>query len=179
MPDPAKPAPLVVRPCFEQDMQQVALIYAHHVASGAGSLEIQPPGLKEMKERWTKVVTRGWPWLVASPQDDITRIAGYAYASQYRDREGYAHCFEDSVYVAPGQERRGVGLTLLATLLTELQDLDVRQVVAVIGGADNAGSIALHAKCGFSHVGTLWNVGWKFGRWHDVILMQRELLPKA
>ncbi len=170
---------LVIRPCFEQDMQQVALIYAHHVTSGAGSLELAPPSLKEMKNRWSKIVGAGWPYLVASPQDDITRIAGFAYAQQYRDRAGYAHTFEDSIYVAPGWERKGVGFRLLATVLAELLPLDVRQVVAVIGGGDNAGSIALHAKCGFSHVGTLWNVGWKFGRWHDVILMQRELLPTA
>lgn len=173
MPDPA----LVIRPCFEQDMQQVALIYAHHVTAGSGSFEIKPPGLKEMKDRWAKIVGHGWPWLVASPQDDITRVAGYAYAQQYREREGYAHCFEDSVYVAPGWERKGVGFQLLASVLTELLPLDVRQVVAVIGGAnDNPGSVALHSKCGFSHVGTLWNVGWKFGRWHDVMLMQRELV---
>jgi L-amino acid N-acyltransferase YncA len=175
MPDTSN---LVIRPCFEMDLQQVALIYAHHVATGAGSLEIQAPDIKEMTARWTRIVTRGWPWLVASPREDIARIAGYAYAGQFRDREGYAHCFENSVYVAPGFERKGVGFQLMAVLLAELQQLDVRQVVAVIGGSDNAGSIALHAKCGFSHVGTLWNAGWKFGRWHDVVFMQRELLPK-
>ena len=177
MPDP-KPQ-ILVRPCFEQDLEQVALIYAHHVTTGAGSLEHTPPTLAEIRERWTKVVSRGWPWLVACTQDDITRVAGYAYAAQYRDREGYRHTFEDSVYVAPGQERRGVGFVLVAALLHELGDLDVKQVVAVIGGSDNAASIALHKKCGFSHVGTLWGVGWKFGRVHDVILMQRELLPKV
>jgi phosphinothricin acetyltransferase len=170
---------IVVRPCFEQDMQQVALIYAHHVSSGVGSFELQPPGLKDMKERWAKIVGNGWPWLVASPREDITRVVGYAYASQFRERAGYAHCFEDSIYVAPGSERRGVGSMLLPALLAELLPLDVRQVVAAIGGSDNAGSIALHARYGFSHVGTLWNVGWKFGRWHDLILMQRELLPRG
>lgn len=168
----------IVRPCFEQDLDQVTLIYGHHVTTGAGSLEYDPPSLAEMTERWSRIVGKGWPYLVACPQDDVTRIAGYAYAGQYRERAGYQRCFEDSVYVAPGWEKQGVGFACLANLLMELQPMDVRQVVAVIGGSDNAGSIALHAKCGFSHVGTLWGVGWKFGRWHDVILMQRELLPK-
>ena len=168
---------IIVRPCFEQDMQQVALIYAHHVTTGAGSFETAPPSVKEMTERWAKIVGRGWPWLVASPRGDITRIAGFCYGQQYREREAYAHTFEDSVYVAPGWERKGVGFLSMATLIMELQRLDARQVVAVIGGDDNAGSMALHAKCGFSHVGTLWNVGWKFGRWHNVVLMQRELIP--
>lgn len=172
-------AQIVVRPCFEQDLEQVALIYAHHVTVGVGSLEHDPPSLNEMRDRWSRVVGNGWPYLVACPQDDITRVAGYAYAGQYRERAGYARCFEDSIYVAPGWERKGVGFSALAHLLMDLESLDVRQVVAVIGGSDNAASIALHAKCGFSHVGTLWGVGWKFGRWHDVILMQRELLPKV
>jgi phosphinothricin acetyltransferase len=175
MPEPQ----LIVRPCFEHDLEQVTLIYGHHVTTGAGSLEYEPPSLGEMRERWSRVVGKGWPYLVACPQEDITRVAGFAYAGQYRDRPGYARCFEDSIYVAPGWERKGVGFTMLAHLLHELGELDVRQVVAVIGGADNAGSIALHAKCGFSHVGTLWGVGWKFGRWHDVILMQRELVAKS
>jgi len=172
-----EPVKIVVRPCFEQDIQQVALIYAHHVTTGAGSFETTPPGLQEMKERWMKIAGRGWPYLVASPQDDITRIAGFAYASQFRDRAAYAHAFEDSVYVAPGWERRGVGIALLASLLPELQALDCRQVIAVIGDSSNTASIALHAKAGFSHVGTLWHIGWKFGRWLDVVMMQRALPP--
>ena len=173
---PTLPNPnLVVRPCFERDMTQVSLIYQHHVVTGVGSFEIQPPSLQEMKDRWSRIVTSGWPYLVASPQDDITRIVAFAYAQQFRPREGYAHTFEDSVYVAPGYEKRGAGYAVMMHLLADLLPLDVRQVVAVIGGSDNAGSIALHAKCGFSHVGTLWSVGWKFNRWHDLIFMQREL----
>jgi len=169
---------IIVRPCFAHDVEQVAMVYGHHVTTGTGSFETSAPSVREMKERWTKVVGRGWPWIVACPQEDPTRVVGFAYAQQFRDRAAYAHAFEDSVYIAPGWERRGVGIALLATLLTELQELDCRQVVAVIGDGANAASIALHAKAGFSHVGTLWNVGWKFGRWLDVVFMQRELPPK-
>jgi L-amino acid N-acyltransferase YncA len=171
----SNPVKILVRPCFEHDLEQVALIYAHHVATGTGSFETAPPGIREMKERWARIAARGWPWLVACPQDDVSRIAGFAYGAQYRDRAAYAHAFEDSVYVAPGWERRGVGIACLGSLLGELQLLDCRQVIAVIGDSANAASIALHAKAGFSHVGTLWNIGWKFGRWLDVVLMQREL----
>lgn len=175
MPDPE----LIVRPCFEQDLEQVQLIYAHHVRTGAGSLEIDPPDLREITDRWSRIVGRGWPWLVASPVNDLTRVSGYAYATQFRDRPGYAHTFEDSVYVAPGSERRGVGLALLAMLVVELESVGARQVVAVIGGSDNAASIGVHTRCGFARVGTLWRAGWKFGRWHDVIFMQREIVPKS
>jgi phosphinothricin acetyltransferase len=168
---------IIVRPCFDQDLEQVALIYAHHVTTGTGSFETAAPRTPEMKDRWTKIVSRGWPWLVASPQDDPMRVIGFAYAQQFRDRAAYAHAFEDSVYVAPGWEGRGVGIAMLSSLLNDLQALDCRQVIAVIGDSDNARSIALHAKAGFAHVGTLANIGWKFGRWLDVVLMQRELSP--
>lgn len=178
MSDPTKtPVKIVVRPCFEQDLEQVSLIYAHHVITGTGTFEITPPGIVEMKARWTNIVARGWPWLVACPHEDVTRIVGFAYAAQYRDRPAYAHAFEDSIYVAPGWEQRGVGIACLASLLPELQQIDCRQVIAVIGDSQNAASIAVHAKAGFAHVGTLLNVGWKFGRWLDVVLMQRELPP--
>lgn len=168
---------IIVRPCFDHDLDQVALIYAHHVTTGTGTFETTPPDLKEMKARWAKIAARGWPWLVACPQDDPMRIIGYVYAQQFRDRDAYAHAFEDSVYVAPGWERRGVGIALLGSCLLELQALDCRQVIAVIGDSQNHGSIGLHAKGGFAHVGTLSNVGWKFGRWLDVVMMQRELRP--
>jgi phosphinothricin acetyltransferase len=170
---------IIVRPCFDHDLDQVALIYAHHVNTGAGSFETSPPTVKEMKERWAKVAARGWPWLVACPESDPMRIAGYAYAQQFRDRAAYAHAFEDSVYVAPGWERRGIGMALLASVLQDLQSLDCRQVIAVIGDSQNTASIALHARAGFGYVGTLTNIGWKFGRWLDVVMMQRELAPNT
>lgn len=168
---------IIVRPCFDNDLDQVALIYAHHVSTGTGTFETTPPDLKEMKARWVKIAARGWPWLVACPHADPMRVIGFAYAQQFRDRHAYAHAFEDSVYVAPGWDRRGVGISLLGSCLLELQQLDCRQVIAVIGDSQNESSIALHAKAGFAHVGTLANVGWKFGRWLDVVMMQRELRP--
>lgn len=168
---------IVVRPCFEQDLDQVALIYAHHVTTGTGSFETTAPTPQEMKERWVKIAARNWPWLVACPADDPMRIAGYAYAQQFRDRAAYAYAFENSVYVAPGWARRGVGIALIGTLLSELQAIDCRQVIAVIGDSENIASIRLHERAGFHHVGTLTNIGWKFGKWRDVVMMQRELPP--
>jgi phosphinothricin acetyltransferase len=169
----------MVRPCFEQDIQWVQLIYAHHVMTGAGTFEIKPPSLEDMRGRWTEIVSKGWPFLVACPAHDPSRIFGYAYARPFRDREAYAYTFEDSVYVAPGQTGKGVGTRLLTRLLATLTEDGIRQVVAVIGDSANQGSIALHKRCGFRPAGQLTNVGAKFGRWFDVVLMQRTLPVRA
>lgn len=173
-----KPTPLhvVVRPCFEQDLQSVQFIYAHHVLHGTASFELEPPGGAEIRARWSKAVSAGLPFVVACPQTDPTRVVGFAYAAQFHHRPAYAHTFEDSVYVAPSVVGRGIGYNLLNGVLHDLRhDTEVRQVVALIGDSDNAASIALHKKLLFHHAGTLQKVGCKFGRDLDVVMMQRNI----
>jgi L-amino acid N-acyltransferase YncA len=169
------PPALIVRPCFQQDLELVQLIYAHHVLTGAGSFEIEPPSLADMTARWSHVVQRGWPWLVASPASDPSRVMGFAYAQQFRDRPAYARTFEVSVYAAPTTLRQGAGGLLLRELLVTLRADGARQALALIGDSANAASIGLHEKLGFRHVGTMSNVGEKFGRLLDVVVMQRGL----
>ncbi len=166
---------LIVRPCFQQDLEVVQLIYAHHVLTGTGTFEIEPPSLAEMTARWSNVVSRGWPFLAASPASDPSRVMGFAYASQFRDRPAYAGTFEVSVYAAPTTLRQGAGALLLSELLVTLKADGARQALAFIGDSTNAPSIGLHQKLGFRHVGSLTKVGEKFGRLLDVIVMQRGL----
>lgn len=165
----------MVRPCFQQDLEQVQLIYGHHVTTGTGTFEYDPPSLTEMEARWSHIVSQGWPFIVASPTRDLTRVLGFAYAQQFRDREGYAKTFEDSVYVAPSSMGQGVGKGLLQDVLRQLQEEGVREVLGVIGDSANAASIKLHETLGFRRVGVMQNVGRKFNRWLDVVIMQRTL----
>lgn len=171
--------PLIVRPCFQQDLEFVQLIYAHHVLSGTGTFEIEPPGLDEMTERWGRVVSKGWPFLVASPASDLSRVMGFAYATQYRERPAYATTFEVSVYSAPTTLRQGAGALMLSEVLTTLRADGVREALAFIGDSHNVASIGLHRKLGFRQVGVLTNVGEKFGRPLDVLIMQRTLARPA
>jgi L-amino acid N-acyltransferase YncA len=170
---------LIVRPCFQQDLELVQLIYAHHVLSGTGSFELEPPSLQEMTERWSRIVSKGWPYVVASPASDLSRVMGFAYATQYRERAAYAKTFEVSVYAAPTTLRQGAGALALSEVLTMLRTEGARQALAFIGDSYNAASIGLHKKLGFKHVGTLTNVGEKFGRLLDVVIMQRTLAPPS
>lgn len=177
---PTAPRPsLVIRPCFQQDLETVQLIYAHHVLTGTGTFEIEPPTLEEITERWSRIVSNAWPYFVASPTRDLSRVVGFAYASQFRDRAAYSKSFEVSVYTAPTSMRQGAGGLLLAELLLTLKTDGVREAVAYIGDSYNAASIGLHSKLGFGYVGTLSKIGEKFGRELDVVIMQRSLTNAA
>jgi len=166
---------LIVRPCFQQDLETVQIIYAHHVLSGTGTFEVEPPSLEAMTERWQHVVSKNWPFVVASPPNDLSRVLGFAYAAQYRDRAAYARTFEVSVYSAPTTLRQGAGGAMLTDILLTLREDGVREVLAFIGDSDNAASIGLHTKLGFHNIGTMTGVGEKFGRMVDVVIMQRHL----
>jgi phosphinothricin acetyltransferase len=164
--------PFIVRDAGETDLAAVQAIYAHHVLHGTASFEEEPPSVAEMALRRAAVLDRGLPYLVA---DHDGRVVGYSYAALYRDRSGYRFTIEDSVYVDSAVVRAGVGRALLSALIERCDRGPWREMVAVIGDSGNAASIALHANLGFRHVGLLQGVGFKFGRWIDSVLMQREL----
>ena len=171
---PSRPAAdVTIRATTEADLSAVQAIYAHHVATGTASFELEPPDLDEIRRRWSALVSGGYPHLVAA---DGAKVLGYAYAGAYRPRPAYRHSVEDSVYVDAAAHGRGIGRALLARLVEESERRGFRQMVAVIG--DNVpASIALHASLGFVHAGRLTAVGFKFGRWCDSTLMQRALGP--
>ena len=141
---------------------------------GLASFEEEVPSSDELLRRYEEVTRCALPYLVA---DVGGTIAGYGYCSLYRSRSAYRYTLEDSVYVRPGSEGRGVGGALLAELIRRCEAAGYRQLVAVIGDSANAASIGLHASQGFLHAGTLRSTGFKFGRWVDSVVMQRALGP--
>ncbi len=166
----------LIRPSTDADVPALAAVYRWNVLNGTGTFELDPPDDAEMSRRRADVLERGWPWLVAEREG---AVLGYAYATQFRPRPAYRFYLEDSIYLAPEAQRRGLGKRLLAELLGRCEAAGGRQVLAVIGDSQNLGSIALHAAHGFEHVGRMPAAGWKFGRWLDVVLMQRALGPGA
>lgn len=164
---------VTVSDASESDMAQIQRIYAHHVLHGLASFEEEPPPLAEMLSRREKVLEHGLPYLVA--KDESGRVLGYAYATQYRPRRAYRFTVEDSVYMAEGAQRRGIGKLLLNAVIDRCASAGFRQMIAIIGNSANAGSIGLHAACGFRVVGTFENVGFKHDDWRDTVLMQRAL----
>ena len=161
-----------IRTAIEADVPEIQSIYAHHVLTGTGSFEEEPPSIEEMLERFRKTLAGNGRWLVAT---DATGVLGYAYYSQFRDRSAYRFTVENSIYVREDVRGQGVGKALVARLIDDATAQGFRQMIAVIGDSDNAGSIGVHATLGFHMVGTMRAVGLKFGRWVDVVTMQRPL----
>jgi phosphinothricin acetyltransferase len=156
----------------EADIAQITAIYAHHVRTGTSSFEIEPPDEAEMKERWSRIRAANLPYVVA---ERAGRLLGYCYVTLYRPRLAYRYTLENSVYVAADSMRLGVGRALLEYVLGVCREKGYREIVAVIGDSANQPSIGLHRRAGFVHAGTLKNVGFKFDRWLDSVIMQCSL----
>ncbi|MBZ0222449.1 MAG: GNAT family N-acetyltransferase [Dokdonella sp.] len=163
---------LLIRPATLEDIVPITAIYAHAVEYGTASFELEPPSQAEMSARMKALLDGGFPYFVA--ESDGT-ILGYAYAALYRTRPAYRFTLEDSVYVAPDMHGRGIGRGLLDCLVINSEQRGFRQMIAVIGDSAQTASIELHRAVGFRIAGTLSNVGFKFGRWLDSVLMQRQL----
>ena len=163
---------MMLRDATEADAPAVLSVYAHHVLHGFGTFEEVPPSADEMAARMRAVAAHGLPWLLAEVDE---RVLGYAYAGPYRDRSGYRFTAEDSVYVAPDAQRHGAGRRLLSAIVERCRALGRRRLLAAIGDSGNAPSIELHRACGFEVCGCLHAVGFKHGRWLDVVWMERAL----
>ncbi len=171
---------LIIRPSTDADLPAITAIYAHHVLTGTGTFEVDPPSLEDMRGRRADVLSKGLPWLVAVQNDvaiekGIENVVGYAYCNWFKPRPAYRFSAEDSIYLSPEAAGKGIGRTLLAELMAQAQRAGVRKLIAVIGDSANAGSIALHESAGFQSVGVLKSCGWKFDKWLDVVLMDKAL----
>ena len=167
---------IAIRPAALADIPAITRIYAHAVLHGTASFELEPPDEAEMTRRMRALLDGGFPYIVA---ENGGILAGYAYAGAYRTRPAYRFTVEDSIYVDPGAQRRGIGRVLLARLIEESERRGFRQMLAVIGDSEQTPSIEVHRALGFRMVGKFENVGFKFGRWLDSVLMQRDLGPGA
>ena len=163
---------LEIRPTTAADLPFITDIYEHAVRYGTATFELIPPELAEMRRRFDVLMEGGFPYFVAALDG---RVIGYAYVGAYRPRPAYRFTVENTVYLEPAIHRRGIGLQLLQRLIAESEARGYRQMIAVIGDSANAGSIGVHARCGFQMIGTHPNVGFKFGRWLDTVMMQLAL----
>lgn len=167
---------VLIRPAAAADLPAITAIYDHAVRTGTATFELTPPDLADMTTRFGNLTGAGFPYVVAIADG---QVMGYAYAGPYRPRPAYRFTVENSIYLDPSFHRRGVGSLLLERLIAECEARGFRQMIAVIGDSANAASIGVHTRAGFEMVGVHRNVGFKFGRWLDTVMMQRELGPGA
>ncbi|AIA69847.1 putative acetyltransferase [Pectobacterium atrosepticum SCRI1043] len=156
----------------ERHIPAIQQIYAYHVLHGTATFETEPPDAVEMAIRLKKVLAAGLPWFVVV---DEGQVRGYCYLSFYRERFAYRFTLEDSIYIDPTFQGRGIGKRLLSRAVMWAEARGFRQLVAVVGNSENTASLALHRAAGFSITGTLTSVGFKHGRWLDTVILQRTL----
>jgi L-amino acid N-acyltransferase YncA len=166
-------ADLLIRAAAPADSAAIAAIYAPHVLHGTASFETEAPAADEISRRMSSIHELGLPYLVAQVGAEI---CGYAYASRFRPRAAYVHTAENSVYVAPHHQHRGIARALMLHLIDASTAAGIREMIAVIGDPSvNTASVALHRSLRFSDIGLLRGVGEKFGSALDVLLLQKSL----
>ncbi|MES2532858.1 MAG: N-acetyltransferase family protein [Pseudomonadota bacterium] len=161
-----------IRPSRDEDVAAIAAIYAHHVLNGTGTFETEPPTAADMAARRADVLSKKLPYLVAESEGEVL---GFAYCNWFKPRPAYRFSAEDSIYMADKARGKGLGAQLLAALSQAAEQAGVRKLIAVIGDSANAGSVGVHRAQGFTHVGVLKDCGWKFGKWLDVVMMEKSL----
>ena len=162
----------LIRPSSDADLPAITAIYAHHVLHGTGSFETEPPSVADMTTRRADVLSKGLAYLVVE-QDG--KIAGFAYGNWFKPRPAYRYSVEDSIYMAPDLQGKGLGRALLAELLARFEAVGIRKVMAIVGDSANTGSVGIHLALGFAQVGIVDSCGWKFGAWRDIVIMQKTL----
>ena len=165
-------SPIFIRASRDADVDAISTIYAHHVLHGTGTFETEPPTAVDMAARRADVLAKNLPYLVAE-QDG--RVVGFAYCNWFKPRPAYRYSAEDSIYIADEARGQGLGAQLLTALVQAAEAAGVRKLIAVIGDSANAGSVGVHRKQGFSHVGVIKDCGWKFGEWRDIVLMEKVI----
>jgi phosphinothricin acetyltransferase len=177
---------IVITDTTAADIPAITAMFATEVRHGTASWAYEPPTHDEMLEKFQRLTADNYPFLTArlnnqnqdqyqDPGQNNNTIVGFSFASAYRPREGYRFLCEDSIYVHEDFRRHGIASQLLTRLIKDCTERGYRQMVAVIGDSANTGSIALHERMGFVHVGVLKDIGYKFDRWLDSVLMQRTL----
>lgn len=166
---------LTIRKAETSDLPVMTEIYHHSVETGTSSYELNPPDLTEMRRRYEANLDLGYPYFVAE-EDGV--VLGYAYAGSFRSRPAYRWSVEDSIYLAPDAQGKGIGYQLLVVLVDRCEELGFRQILAIIGGASPA-SIAVHRKAGFEDAGVMKATGHKHGQWLDTVIMQKALGESA
>lgn len=161
-----------VRPATETDLPEILAIINDAIANTTAVWDETPTTLAA-RAAWLKAKREGgWPVLVA--EDETGEVAGFASFGEWRAWQGYRHTVENSLYVRADMRRKGIGHALMTPLLAEARSRGMRVMVAGIESA-NEGSRRLHARHGFREVGALREVGYKFGRWLDLVFMQKLL----
>lgn len=160
----------MIRMVDEKDATEITDIYNHYVLTSTATFEVDTISVQDMKAR-IAAITGTYPWLVL---EEDGGVAGYAYASTFRERAAYHPTVESSIYFSPSFCGKGGGSRLYAALIDEVRTRGFHSLIGVLA-LPNPASVALHRKMGFSCCGVLLEAGHKFGAYVDVAYYQLVL----
>ena len=161
-----------IRDVLPEDAERIQEIYSPYVADTTISFEITVPNKLEMKRRIEKALSNEFPYIVA--ENEIGTVVGYAYADKFGEREAYRYSFIVSIYLDMEVQSRGIGQKLYDELEKRMKKMGIVQVLSAITGK-NKKSLRFHEKNGFTKIGHFPNVGYKMGKWHDIIWMNKTI----
>lgn len=160
----------MIRRATEQDCEEILSIYSYYVENTAASFETDPPSRNAFLNRIQSIIGE-YPYFVCTMNEEIV---GYAYASKHRERAAYRYDVDVSVYVRNGMLNKGIGTALFSALFEALSHSNYYNAYAAIA-LPNEKSVALHRKFGFEEIGIHHKTGFKFGKWHDVLWMEKTI----
>ncbi|MDX1949983.1 MAG: GNAT family N-acetyltransferase [Rickettsiales bacterium] len=169
-----KPAKLdfVIQDAKVMDLKQIRDIYSYYVKESVTTLEENLPSEAQFLEVYEATLAKDLPFLVAKAG---SQVVGYSYVLPFRKRSAYRYTLEDSIYIHKDFIGKGIGRALINELLKKCKAIGYKQMVSVVVADENQNSYNFHKAQGFEERGRLIKVGFKFGRWHDTILMQKEI----
>jgi len=176
-PEPEPPFAYTVREAQEADLPHVRELYNHYVANSTVTFDESPWSLQDVRTKFARVRELGYPFLVAVAPGGT--VLGFAYVYPWKEKAAYRFTVENSIYLGPASTGRGLGTALMGELLDRAAAAGVKEVIAVIADRGAEGSIALHRRFGFEQTGAMGRVGFKFGRWLGVVMMQKSLTRRA
>lgn len=176
-PEPEAAFAYEIRPAVEADIPDIREIYNYYVTNSMVTFDEKAWSIAKWREKFALLADRGLPFLVA--QSPSGQILGYALVQPYASKSAYRFTVEDSIYLGQAASGKGLGRALLKALIIACQDAGLREIVAAISDKGADASIALHEKLGFTEVGRMGRVGFKFGRWLGVVYLQKSIPKKT
>ncbi|MDT0183251.1 N-acetyltransferase family protein [Microbacterium sp. ARD31] len=174
-PEPERPFSYSIRPVEDRDVPDIREIYNYYVTNSVVTFDEKKWTVAQWRDKLAHLRKLDLPFLVA--ESPSGQVLGYAYVSPWSGKSSYRYTVENSIYLGQAAAGKGLGRALLEALIAACEEKGIREIVAVISDKGAESSVALHEKLGFTEVGRMGRVGFKFGRWLGTIYLQKSLKP--
>ena len=173
-PEPREaPFDYAIRAARLADMPAVREIYNYYVANSTVTFDEDAMTLREWKAKFSYLQKLGMPFIVA--ESPSGQLLGYALVAPWKPKRAYRYTVENSIYLGPAAAGKGLGRVLLGELIDRSKAAGLKEMIAVIADQGAEASIALHERFGFTEIGRMGRVGFKFDRWLGTVLLQKSL----